>query len=108
MYYIFHGLAAICKSFAHENLGISVYNGQPNDDVMHRKMELKFLKIGTAGKLHSLTLLVNSFATMRFVLAGCGVCIPSFSVCKHGSMPDLEKVVLHSMVAAASQNADKS
>ena len=35
-----------------------------------------------------------SFTTMRFVLAGCGVCISSFSVPKYGSMSDLDRFVL--------------
>ena len=41
---------------------------------------------------------------MHFVLAGCGVCIPSFSVPKHSNVSDLEKVVSH-LIAAAVRNA---
>ena len=43
----------------------------------------------------------SSLATVSFVLAGCGVCIPSFAVPKCGNMPDLEKISPHSIAAAA-------
>ena len=44
----------------------------------------------------------SSFATVHFVLVGCGACIPSLSVPKRGSVSDLENnrlIVSHSMAA---------
>ena len=43
--------------------------------------------------------LASSFVIERFLLAGCGLCSP-FSVPKRGSVADLERVVLRSMVVA--------
>ena len=44
--------------------------------------------------------LTTSFATVCFVLAGCGVCIPLLLVPKRGSVSNLEKVVSLLMVKA--------
>ena len=67
----FRRLAAIRKSLVHKNFDISVYaqyNGRPND-VMHRKIVLVIFSS-----------YYSSIAIVRFVLAGCGVCIPTFAI----------------------------
>ena len=98
--HVFCELAAIHENFICENLHINGYardNGQPNDDITHRKMALIIFYFLQALFSH----FASSFTTRHFVPAGCGVCIPSFSVHNCGSVSDLKKVVPHSMAAAA-------
>ena len=92
-------LPAIHESFVRENLdsnGYAQYNGQPNDDDTPRKM----LLIIFTPSANPILLPRYFFATVCFVLAGCGVCIPSFLVPKRGSVSNLEKVVSLMMVKA--------
>ena len=65
---------------------------------MHRKIVLVIFTLPAISLLSSY---YSSFAIVRFILAGCGVCIPTFAVPKCGNMSDLEKVGPHSMAAAA-------
>ena len=63
---------------------------------MHRKMVLAVFTQPV--KLYSLSSIVFCCHAL-FVFAACGVCIPSFSASKRGSMSDLEKVIPQLMAA---------
>ena len=86
----FRGLPAIRAKFRPRKFrhhGYARCNGRPNDDVAHRKNG-----VDSGRRQTPFSRLASSFAIVRFVLACCGVCIPSLSVPKRGSVSDLENV----------------